>query len=294
MLLSRFTRTLAHAKIPKRDLKWSTTRLLSTTPPTVGGNTAPPDVQVNPPSALTKDMAVGIQDSIQLFMRHGLGKQRLNLLSKEAGDVNTLVTRWQRMMEAYLGTQVHVLAGLGYTPNETGLQQYNQHLAMYMQGADPATQENLRVTNRDLWRFVLSSAFDVPIEDINDTEMNIVDARNAMHQVSQKMIEPSTLEGIAQKCSLLKTTGNAAMDMAQKHQVVQEALVHDVYLGGEPTLLETLGFESNEKGYVSMQCVMAEHQSDPLVAQYIGSAMIQILKTAGIDMSEVQKAAGGQ
>jgi len=69
-------------------------------------------------------MAFGIQDATALFVVHGVGMQKLQDIAKEAGDVDTLVHRWQRMMETYLGTQVHVLAGLGYQPNESGLRKY--------------------------------------------------------------------------------------------------------------------------------------------------------------------------
>lgn len=131
-------------------------------------------------------MAFGIQKSTELFINHGLGMQRLQDVAKEAGDIDTLVSRWQRMMEAYLGTQVHVLAGLGYPPNENGLHLYNQHVAMYMQNADPDTQEELRLGTRDLWRTVLATAFHLSVEEIADSEMDIVAARNTMHKVSQK------------------------------------------------------------------------------------------------------------
>jgi len=168
---------------------------------------------------------------------------------------------------------------------------YNQHVAMYMQNADPDTQEQLRIGTRDLWRTVLSSAFNLTVEDIAKSELNTVDAREIMHKVSQKMQSPKILELIALKCAKLEPTGNAGMDMAMKHQVVQDTLVHDVYLGGEPSLVEECGFEKGEKGYVFMQCVMAEHQNDPLVSQYVGSAMMAILKSAGIDLGEIEAAA---
>merc|ERR1739844_341559 len=84
------------------------------------------------------------------------------------------------------GTQVHVLGGLGYTPNETGLHMYNRHVAMFMQTADPETQEELRLGTRNLWRYVLSTSFNISVEDIESNEMTIVDARNCMHKVAQK------------------------------------------------------------------------------------------------------------
>jgi len=194
-------------------------------------------------------------------------------------------------METFLGTQVHVLAGLGYTTDENGLGLYNHHFALLMQNADPDMQEKLRVSSRDLWRETLTTAFNISMDDIKAKEMSIVDARNTMHKVSQKMIEPVILETISQKSASLISTGNTPNDMAQKHQIVQDILVNMVYLGGDPSLVEKCGFESGEKGYVFMQCIMAEHQNDPLIAQYIGNAMMQVLTSAGLDMTALNKPA---
>ena len=121
--------------------------------------------------------------------------------------------------------------------------------------------------------------------------MSAVNESIFIPQVEQKMQEPDTLERIAQKCATMQSTGDAMMDMAMKHQVVQDTLVHDVYLGGEPSLVQECGFEDGEKGYVFMQCIMSEHQNDPLIGQYVGSAMMQLMKAAGIDMSDVQQMA---
>ncbi len=113
-ILSRFT---AHSV---RNPGPSIARHFSNVPPPP---TMPSGPTPNPPTAITKDMAFGIQRANELFINHGLGNQKLAEIGKEAGNVETLVSRWQRMMEAFLGTQVHVLAGLGYAPNETGLRE---------------------------------------------------------------------------------------------------------------------------------------------------------------------------
>ena len=82
---------------------------------------------------------------------------------------------------------------------------------------------------------------------------------------------------------------NPQMEMAQKHHIVQETLVHKVYLDG---LIEECGFPAGEDGYVRMQLAMADHQNDPLVAQYVGASMMQILQVAGLagDMEAMQQA----
>ena|ERR1719223_1173022 len=108
--------------------------------------------------------------------------------------------------------------------------------------------------------------------------------RNAYHKVAQKILEPSTLEAVSKQTSLVKETDKPDMDKALRHQIVQEALVNDVYLEGNPSLTEELGFGPGEKGYVLFQYTIAEYQNDPLMAQYIGSAMATLIKSAGIDM----------
>jgi hypothetical protein len=251
--------------------------------------------QQDPPSSITKEIAYGIQNTNELFIRHGIARRKLEDLAKHAGNVDTLVERWQKMMEAFLSTQVHVLAGLGYHPSEVGLETYNRQLATFMHNADPDTTEDLRLKSRDLWRQVLATAFDIPLEDtIQKSDMlSIVDARNIMHKVAQKMQSPDILEHIAGQCARLESTGDQAKDFAEKHQIVQETLVHEVYLGGEPmSLVEECGFEPGERGYVFMQCVMAEHQTDPLIGQYIGSAMMKVLQSAGVDLSAAMQQQG--
>lgn len=83
---------------------------------------------MNPPASINKEIALGIQNATKMYIEHGIGKQRLNDISRDNGDPKTIVTRWQRMMETFLGTQVHVIAGLGYTPNETGLRKLESFL----------------------------------------------------------------------------------------------------------------------------------------------------------------------
>ena len=87
-----------------------------------------------PPDKLTVEMAEGISDSTQFYVRHGVSKQRLMALSKET-DMPAVV-KWQKMMEIFLTTQVHVIAGLGYTSDEEGLTKYAQDLALCLQDTD--------------------------------------------------------------------------------------------------------------------------------------------------------------
>mmetsp|Transcript_15324 Transcript_15324/g.20959 ORF Transcript_15324/g.20959 Transcript_15324/m.20959 type:complete len:372 (-) Transcript_15324:152-1267(-) len=271
---------------------------VSPTPPPAGGASVP-----TPPAGLTNEMAIGVQDATLLFIRHGLGKRRLDEIGAEAekGDVS-LVSRWQKMMEAFLATQVHVLAGLGYPPDDQGLGLYNSHLATLLQSSDPTTQEKLRESGRDTWREVLCTAFGLQLEEVKEKELSIVEARNIMHKVSQRMQEPDILEEVAKRCASQSTVGEGGSSMSReetvfKHTVVQDVLVNNVYLGEMPgtskSLVSECGFGEGEKGYVLLQCAMAEYQSDPLVGQYIGTAMMRIMQSAGLDMNALKQGAGG-
>jgi hypothetical protein len=93
-----------------------------------------------------------------------------------------------------------------------------------------------------------------------------------MHKVSTKMQSDEIIRSVTEICAALPTVPDKQYDTAQRHGVVQQVLVNEVYLGGEPSLVEECGFGTGEKGYAQMQMVMAEHQNDPMVGQYIGNS----------------------
>jgi hypothetical protein len=181
-----FFRTAARRGMPSTS---SYLRAFSSNPP-------PPVA----PSILSEEMARGVQSSTSLFIKHGIGRQRLREIA--ADKESPLVTKWQRCMEAFLGTQLHVLAGLGYSPDEKGINEYNQQLAFLMQDLTPDAQEEIRVQGRDLWRSVLSTAFGVNMKETE--ELSIVDARNMMHKVAERMQQQEILDLIAKKCASIE------------------------------------------------------------------------------------------
>jgi len=81
------------------------------------------------------------------------------------------------------------------------------------------------------------------------------------------------------------------VEMAQKHQILQNVIVMDVYTGGNPSIVEECGFGGGDKGYAHMQCVMADFENDPLIAQYAGAAMMRVWEAAGIDVATMQQVA---
>jgi hypothetical protein len=87
------------------------------------------------------------------------------------------------------------------------------------------------------------------------------------------------------------------MEMGMKHQIIQDIVVNQVYLGGTASsssslsLVEELGFGRGEEGYARMQYVMAYYENDPLCSQYTSSAMIKIWRAAGLDLSQSPEAA---
>jgi len=188
-----------------------------------------------------------------------------------------------------------IMVGLFIHSKLSYIAKYNTHLAMLMQNIDPDTREKIRLSGRDMWREVMAMAFNVSLKEDQFKEMSIVDARNLMYRVSQRMTEEDVLASIRQQCAALGPMSDQMQDMARKHQIIQSVLVHQVYLGTstlhKKSLVVESGFEEGEKGYVMMQCVMAEHLNDPLVGQYMGSAMMQILQAADLDLAAIQKAA---
>mmetsp|Transcript_36008 Transcript_36008/g.77628 ORF Transcript_36008/g.77628 Transcript_36008/m.77628 type:complete len:347 (+) Transcript_36008:58-1098(+) len=269
----------------------------------------PPPPTATPPNAnamytstsLSPEAGLGAQDAMKLFIEHGLGKQKLQLIAAEkANDNNSpLVSRWQKMIATYLETQCHVISLLGYQPNEQGIALYTQQLTESLRLASPDVQDQLRVAGRDTYRMVLSAAFNLPSlieESKTKGELSVVDARNMMHKVSLRMQDPEVLEKVAKLCSVSVAMNDSPeakqIDLARKHTVVQNVMVEDVYLTdkeGSVSLVQELGFGEGEEGYIRMQSALAEHQGDPLITQYVGAAMMKLLTSAGIDMEALQK-----
>jgi hypothetical protein len=111
-----------------------------------------------------------------------------------------LVLKWQRMMEIYLGAQLHVIASLGYETNEQVIMHYTQQLGQFIAMCDPEQQEDFRKQGRSTWREMLVTAFDLDQDEINvREELSIVDARNTVHKVASRLIEPAILETVAQR-----------------------------------------------------------------------------------------------
>ena len=161
--------------------------------------------QAKPPVELNMEMAQGIQTANHLILKHGVGRQRLELLAKETDSSMPLVLKWQRMMEIYLGAQLHIVASLGYQTDEQGIMMYTQQLAQFVgTKCDPVTQDEFRAKGRDTWREMLTIAFDLDKDLIAEkcgNELSIVDARNIVHKVASALIEPSILEEVATRVS---------------------------------------------------------------------------------------------
>jgi len=172
-------------------------------------STLPPDdpqatFRPRPPRELTLDMARGIQTANQLILKHGVGQQRLVLLSQQEPPL-PLVQKWQRMMEIYLGAQLHVIASLGYETNEQGIMMYTQQLSSFIGQCNSELQDEFRTIGRETWRDMLATAFQLDEDAIlpGGEEMSIVDARNTVHKVASKLMEPKILEKVAEKCGKL-------------------------------------------------------------------------------------------
>jgi len=243
-----------------------------------------------PPTELNMEMAKGIQSANHLILKYGVGRQRLELLAKESDSEMPLVLKWQRMMEIYLGAQLHVVAALGYQTNEQGIMMYTQQLAQFVgTKCDPASQEEFRATGRETWREMLATAFDLDKDMIAEkygNELSIVDARNIVHKVASALIGPSILEEVATRVGQLPPQADQQIVMGMKHAIIQEVVVNKVYLGGDTPLTVELGFGSGPKGYALMQYVMAYHESDPLCMQYTSSSMQKIWNAAGLDLAQ--------
>lgn len=253
----------------------------SRTPTTFRYFSSPETFKPKRPDELTTEMAEGIVETTRFYCRHGISNQRFRILATEDLSIQD---RWARMMEIYLQTQAHVIAGLGYQPNDEGLQTYAFHLQACINKTDMTMRELFMDIRRETWREIVATTFQIDPSEI--PSLNIEEARSLMHKISSKMIDPDTLLVIQHKTAKIQNE-DKQREIADKHAAMQEVIVHYVYLGGSPSLVEEGGFGSGAEGYAKLQCAMTDHEGDPLMTQYSASAMVKLLDAAGIDWNEL-------
>lgn len=193
-------------------------RCLSTSTTTTNYDSSALDNLIpSPPVKLTVEMAEGIADATHFYIKHGVSSQRLKVLAQQ--DDMPVVVKWQKMTETFLTTQIHVIAGMGYTADEPGLTKYAQDMARCMQDADDVMRDVCTELRRDTWRDLVMAAFD--LEEKQLVTLSIVDARNTMHKVASKMREPDVLAEIRSRCAELPQQADPQLDMMQRHGVVR-------------------------------------------------------------------------
>jgi hypothetical protein len=130
-------------------------------------------------------------------MKHGAANRRLQAMGKDTST--PLLDKWQNMLQVYLTTQLHVLSGMGYRPDENGLAEFAEDLMQCLLRAPMDQQMAFRSVRRDTWRLVVATTFGLSPKDMR--EMSIVEARNFMHAVSAKMVEPGVLLEVQHRTS---------------------------------------------------------------------------------------------
>ncbi|GKY94221.1 hypothetical protein MPSEU_000387900 [Mayamaea pseudoterrestris] len=247
------------------------------------------------PDELTPDMALGIADATQFFIRYGLAQRRLQALADSqdaSAPSSSVLGQWQTMIEIYLATQLHVLAGMGYadTTNgnaqELGLTKYAQDLSSLLERTDDATRDAIVSTRRETWRELVGAAYGFDADNDIPT-LSIVQAREMMHAVSSRMVEPDLLLAVQSQTAKVNDP-DPEVELQKKHQILQEVIVNQVYLGqgsnsSSPSIPERFGFGSGPQAYAKLQCAMSDYEGDPLIGQYAASAMSKLFAAAGLD-----------
>ena len=241
------------------------------------------DFKPKAPESLTLEIAEGILDLTQFYVRYGITGQQLRYLAS-VPNLSTL-ERWQQMMEVYVTTQVHVIAGLGYESNTEGLEVFAVHLTKVIHEADDTMKELFAEIRRDTWRGVVGTVFQIEPKDM--PVLSVEDARELMRKVSNAMVDPDTLLKIQNETRNI-INDDEQMMIQMKHAVLQRILVEDVYLGGSPSLVEQAGFGPGAAGYAKVQCALSDHEGDPIMANYASSSMMKILSASGIDIDKIE------
>jgi hypothetical protein len=239
--------------------------------------------QAKMPETLTREMAEGILQTTKFFCSQGIPKQRLVALSEEELP---LIQKWQSMMQIYLLSQAGVISHLGYPPTEEGLTAYARQLGEVLQNIDETWREIFIDLRKETWRFIVATTFKFDPSEVPD--LSIVDARNYMHKITSKMSDPNFLLILNQTAGRVQNLDDQQAEISEKHAILQHQVIEHVYLGGNPSIVEEAGLGSGDVGYAKLQCALADHEGDPLIAQYSAAAMVKMFEAAGIELSDIQ------
>tara|TARA_B100000795_G_scaffold269458_1_gene258871 strand:- start:1538 stop:2308 length:771 start_codon:yes stop_codon:yes gene_type:complete len=217
--------------------------------------------------SLNSEQATACFETVSTYLE----LSRANEMLKEirlSQSKQSLATRWQRMFDIYLTTQLHVIHPYGYAADQNGLQQFNMNVAQVMQSAGSESEQGIELleAQKENWDLLLDRAFGVVADDSNVIDLET--CRNIAVNVSSKIRSDDFSSQIEMKVG-------QESDPALKQAALME-LVVDVHL----EIMPTFGLEG-EEGYVRVQSSMMRYSGDQQIMQNMQQAMMHVQQKAG-------------
>jgi len=185
-----------------------------------------------------------------------------------SSNTQSLATRWQRMFDIYLTTQLHVIHPYGYAADQHGLQQFNMNVAQVMQSAGPETEtgKELLDAQKENWDLLLERAFGVVPDE--STVIDLDTCRNIATSVSAKIQSDDFTSKIEEQVGTIS-------DPAAKQAALMELIVN-----AHEDIMPNFGLEG-EEGYVRVQSSMMRYSGDQQIMQNMQAAMMHVQSKAG-------------
>jgi hypothetical protein len=220
--------------------------------------------------SLNSEQATACFETVSTYLELSRASEMLTEIRLSKSN-QSLATRWQRMFDIYLTTQLHCIHPFGYSADQNGLQAFNMNVAQVMQSAGPETDtgKELLDAQKENWDLLLDRAFGVKADDSNVIDLET--CRSIAISVASKIQSSDFTANIEKKVG-------SKTDPMEKQAALMELIV-DAHMDIMPTFNL-----SGEDGYVLVQSSMMRYSGDQDIMQNMQRAMLHVQSKAGAMM----------
>jgi hypothetical protein len=217
--------------------------------------------------SLNSEQATACFETVSTYLELSRASEMLKEI-RSSSETQSLATRWQRMFDIYLTTQLHVIHPYGYAADQQGLQAFNMNVAQVMQSTGPESDmgKELLEAQKENWDLLLDRAFGVKADKAK--AIDIETCRNIASSVAAKIQSDDFTTKLEQKLA-------GVSDPVQKQAAVMELMI-DVHM----ELMPSFGLDG-ENGYVCLQSSMMQYSGDQQIMQNMQQAMMHVQSKAG-------------
>jgi hypothetical protein len=218
--------------------------------------------------SLNSEQATACFETVSTYLELSRASDMLKEIQLSSKS-QTLGTRWQRMFDVYLTTQLHVIHPYGYNADQTGLQAFNMNVGQVMQASGSGSSEGkeLMEAQKENWDILLNRAFGINADDTSN-QVSLDTCRSIAVKVAEKLKSDEFTATLEQEI-------NSTSDPQAKQAAVMELMI-----ALHMEIMPAFDLQG-EDGYVRLQSSMMQYSSDEQLMRTMQEAMMHVQNKAG-------------